>query len=50
MTQSDPSNAPFFSVIIPTRNRLELFKQAYESVLNQSFSNFEVIVVNDGSD
>ena len=40
----------FFSVIIPTRNRVELFKKALDSVLAQSFTNFEVIVVNDGSD
>ena len=40
----------FFSVIIPTRNRVKLFKKALDSVLAQSFTNFEVIVVNDGSD
>lgn len=39
----------FFSVIIPTRNRPQLFKLALDSVLAQSFDNFEVIVVNDGS-
>lgn len=50
MTHSDFDNAPFFSVIIPTRNRFALFKKAYESVLNQTFSNFEIVVINDGSD
>lgn len=48
MTNVDRS--PFFSVIIPTRNRVELFKKALNSVLAQSYPHFEVIVVNDGSD
>lgn len=39
----------FFSVIIPTYNRPELLKRALESVLNQSFQSFELIIVNDGS-
>ena len=38
-----------FSVIIPTYNRLELLKRAINSVLNQSFQEFEVIVVDDYS-
>lgn len=40
---------PFFSVIIATRNRPALFNQALASVLNQSLSDIEIIVVNDGS-
>jgi glycosyltransferase involved in cell wall biosynthesis len=40
---------PFFSVVLPTRNRPVLFCQALESVLGQSCQDFEVIVVNDGS-
>lgn len=40
---------PFFSVIIPTRNRPALFREAISSVLAQSFSDFEAIVVVDGS-
>jgi cellulose synthase/poly-beta-1,6-N-acetylglucosamine synthase-like glycosyltransferase len=42
-------DAPFFSVIIPTRNRPELFQRALQSVLAQSTQDLEVIVVNDGS-
>ena len=38
-----------FSVIIPTYNRLELLKRAIDSVLNQSFVEFEIIVVDDCS-
>jgi len=40
---------PQFSVVIPTRNRPELFKLALNSVLAQHFDAFEVVVVNDGS-
>jgi len=40
---------PFFSVIIPSFNRRAMLKIAVASVLNQSFSDFEVIVVDDGS-
>lgn len=40
----------FFSVIIPTYNRPELTRIAVDSVLAQSFDNFELIVVDDGSD
>ncbi|MCB9197892.1 MAG: glycosyltransferase family 2 protein [Flavobacteriales bacterium] len=40
---------PFFTVIIPTYNRPEFLKRALESVFDQSFNDFEVVVVNDGS-
>jgi len=43
------SKIPFFSVIIPTRNRLELFKLALDSVLAQNYHDIEIHVVNDGS-
>jgi GT2 family glycosyltransferase len=36
-------------VILPTRNRPALFRRALESVLQQSFTTLEVLVVNDGS-
>lgn len=42
---------PFFSIIIPTRGRSEIVQTAIESVLQQSFSNYEIILVdNDISD
>jgi len=40
---------PRFSVIIPTYNRLELLKEALASVWAQTYSDHEVIVVDDGS-
>lgn len=43
------SERPLFSVIIPTRNRSSAFAVALQSVLEQSFGGFEVIVVDDGS-
>ncbi|MEI6084913.1 MAG: glycosyltransferase [Verrucomicrobiota bacterium] len=38
-----------FSVLIPTFNRAELLRETIESVLVQSFQNYELIVVDDGS-
>lgn len=38
------------SVLIPTRNRAELLQKAVTSVLAQSFADFELIIVNDGSE
>ncbi|GAA4816288.1 glycosyltransferase family A protein [Litoribaculum gwangyangense] len=40
---------PFISVVIPLYNKEKYIKATIESVLNQSFTDFEIIVVNDGS-
>jgi glycosyltransferase involved in cell wall biosynthesis len=37
------------SVIIPTFNRAHLLRRAIDGVLNQTFENFEMIIVDDGS-
>jgi len=41
---------PTFSVVIPTYNQANLLKNALESVLNQTYTDFDVIVVNNHSD
>ena len=38
------------SVIIPTYNRFYYLQNAINSVLNQTYKNFEIIVINDGSE
>jgi len=38
-----------FSIIIPTYNRANFIAKAINSVLNQSYENWELIIVDDGS-
>lgn len=40
---------PFLSVILPTYNRVHCIARMIDSVLSQSFKDFELIVVDDGS-
>lgn len=41
---------PFFSIVIPTYNHGHFIKQCLESVLNQTYTHWEIIVVNNYSE
>lgn len=43
------STCPYFSVVIPLYNKENEIKRAIDSVLNQIFQDFELIIVNDES-
>ena len=40
---------PFFSIIIPTYNRSKFIGSAIESVINQTYTDWELIIIDDGS-
>lgn len=44
-----PEGRPVFSVIIPTYNRARIISRAVNSVLGQTFNDYELLVVDDGS-
>ena len=41
---------PLVSILIPTYNQPEFFRQAFESALNQTYKNIEIIVSDDSTD
>ncbi|MBT3274794.1 MAG: glycosyltransferase family 2 protein [Spirochaetales bacterium] len=45
-----PESEPAISVIIPVYNRFRLLSEAVGSVLSQTFKDYELILVDDGSD
>ncbi len=47
--ESFPAKSPTVSVVIATYNRAALLQETIESVLKQTFRDFELIVVDDGS-
>lgn len=40
---------PFFSIVIPLYNKENFIENTLKSVLNQGFTDFELIIINDGS-
>jgi glycosyltransferase involved in cell wall biosynthesis len=42
-------DGPLVSVVVPTYNRAHLLPEALDACLNQTYTNLEIIVVNDGS-
>ncbi|PJF18645.1 IPT/TIG domain-containing protein [Paramicrosporidium saccamoebae] len=47
--QTDPLGSPLVSVVLTHYNRPKLLQQALESLERQTFRNFEVVLVDDGS-
>ncbi len=43
------SKTPMVSVVIPTHNRPDRLRRAIDSVLQQTYQDFQIIVVNDGA-
>jgi glycosyltransferase involved in cell wall biosynthesis len=48
-TQNEPTHTPLVSVILPVYNGEKYLAQAMQSLLGQSFTDFELIVINDCS-
>ena len=42
-------HSPLFSVVIPAYNASRFIRYTLDSVRNQTFDDFEIVVVNDGS-
>ena len=49
MAEFKKKNSSMFSVIIPVYNKGDFIERCLSTVFNQSYKNFEVIVVDDGS-
>ncbi|GAB3289980.1 glycosyltransferase family 2 protein [Parahaliea aestuarii] len=49
-TDAMVESGPFFSLVVPTRDRIDVLFRALASVDAQTFRDFEVVVVDDGSE
>ncbi|HNR18925.1 MAG TPA: glycosyltransferase family 2 protein [Bacteroidia bacterium] len=47
--KTEQFSIPFFSIIMPVYNREDFLRESVYTVLNQSFKNFELICIDDGS-
>ena len=47
--QADASNAPLISVCMPVYNAKRYLGEAIESILGQTFRDFEFLIIDDGS-
>lgn len=47
--EEDPSSSPLFSVLIASYNQAEYVVETLDTVAEQTWSDYEVVVVNDGS-
>ena len=43
------NSTPYISVVLPVYNRSEFLTEAVDSILNQTLTDFELLIVNDGS-
>ena len=43
------NNSFYFSIVIPAYNCEKTIQRTLASITNQTFSNYEVIIINDGS-
>ncbi len=49
MTSSYAMNPPLISVVIPSYNKVKYIKKTLDSIVNQNYKNFEVIIQDGGS-
>jgi len=50
MTASKSHSSPIVSVVLPVKNGAQYIGGAIDSILNQTFSDFELVIIDDGSD
>ena len=44
-----PLTAPYVSILVPTYNRRALLLEALDSIAHQTYDDYQVIVIDDGS-